>query len=291
MNTKKQLFNLPTGIGLTLLTLIALSGIYQAISYKKDVVTSPLPGKDTPLPGSTQTTSVNVSTAIEENAINSPSVDLSVINTMTHPEFVEYTEKIFESLPSDVQLTIETKQRRMENYMEGLGYFDEASRNNYYGYDMETLNTLGMQGDLLALDVLASKYLTEAKDIHKAIDVYRTAVTWGSSLAAQNIAAAKLAHINRSIDSEENKLRIENAMQWCQLATLLGDPLAESFKIATISAYEVDLSDAEWERINIRAQRQLDKFNATRSEMGLPKLDGTIPDSIREDFYGTSATN
>lgn len=226
------------------------------------------PKSDNPKPALGNSLNSYNSLEVEGNNDDSIYATEEEIDAMSMEEYVAYINDIIKTLPSYIQAEIHGHQAAANKHWESLGYFNDEQRQSYASYDRDTLKALGDQGDLLALDVLAQKYLKEDRDLEKSSEIELKAVLFGSAKAAQNLAIwAKSNEVN-----EGGRAHIYNAMTWYKIASMMGDKLAEGFGNSTLKVKNITLSEKEWELVNSQAEAIYAQLNEKRRELGLPEF-------------------
>lgn len=221
---------------------------------------------DDPKPISSNTKNQVDSTVTDKISPDLKYASQAEIDAMSLEEYLDYMYGLLDALPSGMVADIYTKKAIAEKHWESLGYFNEEQKQGYASYDKETLEALGDQGDLLALDILSHKYLTEDRNLKKSRETDLKAVLFGSSEAALSLASEIYSN------EADDRSKVYAAMTWYEVATMMGDKIAKGFRDSTLRVRNITLSEREWTLIQQQAEATYARLNEKRREMGLPEF-------------------
>ncbi len=193
------------------------------------------------------------------------------VDAMSFEEYADYVNSWIETLPSGIQSIIHKRQALQGTRWENLGYFDNEQKRAYASYDKDTLEALGDQGDLLALDILAQKYIKEDRNRTKATEVDLKAVVFGSAKAASSLAI-RADSPSHAKNDESGRSHIYRAMAWYRVAAIMGDETAKGFGDSILRVRNIALSEYEWTLVNRQAEAIYAGINRKRRDMGLDAL-------------------
>lgn len=208
---------------------------------------------------SEQPPSVSALSIREETIV--PALSQDELDAMSLEEYVDHMDRMLEELPSDAQAEVYKQRAIAAKRWKEVGVFTEEEQQSYQSYDKQTLESLGNQGDLLALDVLAQKYLLEDKNLAKSRETNLKAVLFGSAKAAGSLAIKP---------SSDDRSEIYKSMAWHQVAAMLGDKSAPAFGYSVLKAKGITLDEQEWVLVQRQAEDAYALLNAKRRELGLP---------------------
>ena len=217
----------------------------------------------------------------EENAMNSSinSVSAPSLQEAGLPASAEELEAMQRELAGIPPL--ETVQQAGEQIVL-QGYFLEEDLLPYNGYSEATLISLGEDGDLRALRVLANRYM-HAGDVEKHMDALRKAALHGSTAALMEIGTFQLGMARHSPDEQMREMQLEG-LAWFELGIKRGDGYYHVLKERAMQQYQVSLSTDEKKRIEIQALELLSRLQKQRAASGLPALDNS-PSPEMVEYY------
>ena len=111
---------------------------------------------------------------------------------------------------------------------------------DYKDYDIETLGSLGEQGDMAALNFLGYKYLMQHES-QKAIDAYHRAAVLGSTASLNLISFLKADSVDKSVPfSREREIFV-----YLQTAILRGDMESLNTAKGFFNLQKVEFNEAD----------------------------------------------
>ena len=176
-------------------------------------------------------------------------------------------ERFLGTLPANIQAEVYSKRALAADHWNSIGVFTDEQKQSYSGYDRKTLQELGNQGDLLALDILADKYLREDRDLVKNTETNLKAVLFGSAKAALSLGTIPTS---KSFDAE-GRSNLINAITWHQISAKMGHKLAESFRDSGLKVRGLTLTEEEWMIVEQKTDALYAQLNKKRRELGLPE--------------------
>ncbi|HOY22215.1 MAG TPA: hypothetical protein PK002_03630 [Cellvibrio sp.] len=177
----------------------------------------------------------------------------------------------------------------------------DKEQNAYNAYTEEALRSLAKNGDVVALHVLADRYLDlEYMQAHE-IDVLTSsrvrrdfltdAAIRGSTRALMELGIDYGAeHRNISRTDDEKKAAEIEVLAIYKVATLRGDPdhFIDELRVSK-SIRGIEITDADKQHIDLRAKEIYADLQAKRKDMGLDDFDNSVPETVKnyyESKYG-----
>lgn len=185
------------------------------------------------------------------------------------------SQKLHELDENDAKNKLTELEHAEAEWKRERGYFVAEELDAYYSYSVDALLQLGQNGDLKALDVVASKLLKAGK--HEAVvGVYAVAALHGSTKAMRNMAALNLAAIRRGDVADEDRLGyFKTMLVHSEVAALRGDREDILSSLQALDFEKVVLSPEDVDEVSRRAQQQFAALVKSREAAGLPAFDNT----------------
>lgn len=260
------------------LVLLLALGVYTLMMEKSDdntpknvsTIDKKIKIKNSPSAFSNGASQINDSVSVNKDP-NFQIVSQSELQAMSIDEYLSYMLSLTKLLPEDLREELYKRQAAQIEDMEKLGYFSDEQKEVYVSYDTETLEALGDQGDLVALNILAKRYHYKDKNETKAMETYFKSVLFGSANAAVSLAIISRGKAKASYDdnSAESRLYIYNSIAWYKIASMMGDKRVEEFMLSSLQVDGITLNEQEWEKVNYQAEAAFTKLNEKRIELGL----------------------
>lgn len=152
-------------------------------------------------------------------------------------------------------------------WREERGYFSQEDYEQYATYDDETLERLGDQGDLLALDIIADGYDSEGR-IEKAANVRWKAVVYGSTAALNDLVAMNEAQLLKEEDVDRKEI-VKSMLIHAEVSAIRGDNYSIWTSLMSLNRSGIELSEKEKNDISSRAKSIYSKVEDRRRSMGL----------------------
>ena len=192
-------------------------------------------------------------------------------------------------IEAELELSEEEQAYRYKDYQEwqrSRGYFSNTEKEGYASYDIGVLQTLAGQGDMLAAQLLAIKFL-ERGDAQKARDAELLAAMHGSTKAIINlgmfVAVADLSgvsigesgQLSAAIGAPIDRTKVMEKLAFYQAAAMRGDTGAIEIGVADLKRYGVTLSKAESEIVEGWAKKLYVSIEDARLRSHLGPLDNS----------------
>ena len=179
--------------------------------------------------------------------------------------------------------------REAAEWMRKNGRYTKDERDDYQYYDDKTLESLGQTGDIKALTILGSRYITEYRDTQKASYYYDLAAIRGSIHA---IAALEIINAPNPMQSaSERRASALDALSFSKAIELRGDEhFSKLEKEKIIQGYEqvfgekLLLSSDDENIIDEKANQLYNKWIVERQTLGLGDFDNTQPEGLKKIF-------
>lgn len=191
------------------------------------------------------------------------------------------------------KLTAETALKQYRDHREELGYFAPTQYENYGSYSDETLVEMGLNGDILAMQ-LAAKRAMESGDLEKGLRAHYFASTLGSAYSSLELATAFEAEFaGKDVDEEKFRPFITESIAWKLVAVAQGDAEALIDIQASIDANGVTLTEADRTAIMRRVgelqaamSSERDKRGFTSDSIEVPPVLTSISHLIKSQYGG-----
>jgi len=180
-------------------------------------------------------------------------------------------------------LTAPFVHKRVE-WRKELGYFVNGEVDNYASYSIETLEALGDQGDLVALEALANIYF-ETVQKEQALQTLEKAAIHGSTnalyalgaLAKSSLYSAEVKGVSSGPDYQEGLI---GWLSYSEVAIRRGDlEIKEDTEIG-LKVHGIELSEPDKIAINLAADEIYSRLNESRQRLGLGEFNNEIPDYV-----------
>lgn len=170
------------------------------------------------------------------------------------------------------------------------GYYSNEDLAVYETYDDSILISLSKMGDVVALEVIAGKYIQRGKS-EKAIPFVRESIARGSTGALARLAIFALPDYTNEYDPVARKRAIMETFALYKVAGLRGDiHIAKTGLRMQKRSLEklygtLDFTEKDYQRIDIRAQELYNQFQEERKRLGLGNFENIKPVYF-EAYYG-----
>ena len=175
------------------------------------------------------------------------------------------------------------------------GYYSNEDLAVYETYDDKTLMSLCSMGDVVALEVLAGKYIQHGKS-EKAIPFIRESIARGSTGALARLAIFTLPDYTNEYDPVARKRAIIETFALYRVAGLRGDiHIAKTgLRIQERELEKIygalDFTEKDYQLIDIRAQELYDQFQEERWRLGLGDFENNRS-AYFEEYYSKKIHN
>lgn len=179
--------------------------------------------------------------------------------------------------------------REVEEWNKSRGYIDRKDREVYESYSDDALFSMANEGDIYALDEMASRAVDAGGRHEQAFQLYYRAATFGSTAALTNMTIFTEPDPSNKDELVRRAAALET-LAILSVGALRGDPRVgiggvESYKRRYERFYgELNLTDEERQKIAARAKEYYDVMLAERHKLGLGDFDNSIPRSVQEDY-------
>lgn len=160
-------------------------------------------------------------------------------------------------------------------------YYAGAVPSDYDDYNLDTLKTMGEQGNLKALDMLAYKYVSSF-DYKNARKVYKKSAARGSTYALVRLATMEFDSSSSTV--KESDVRSLNALAYLQAGILRGDTQLLMDASATIKYFPRQLTEEDNTFIRRKGLQIYRQLEAERTKLGLPNYENTVPEYALEYY-------
>lgn len=238
--------------------------------------------------------------AEESDANNSLREKVQQISTVSN-EKIEISSSNIKSPEDDIRITttsIYGDDKEMNEAKKWLSIrsspWGDAKENEavYKNYETSVLEQLSDSGDIVAMHVLADRYLNEfiaRGDGQHGIELQRQtfsrAATYGSTWALNQIALSLSTEAALVNSPEQRRNMILDSLAYLDVAERRGDRLPKiTSRKLTLEEYGFSPSKEELEHIKNRANAIYDDMAEKRQELGLPEFDNNVPESVSRFF-------
>lgn len=198
-------------------------------------------------------------------------------------------------ISSDDELAAETAIMQYRDHREKLGYFAPAQYENYSSYSDETLLEMGLNGDILAVQ-LAARRAIESGDFEKGLRAHYFSATLGSAYSSLELATTYEAEF-AGMDVDEDKFRpfITESIAWKLVAVAQGDAEALIDIKASVDANGMEFTESDRTAILNRFGELQAAMDSERDNRGFASdvaelspaennISYLIKEQFREDF-------
>ncbi|GAA6168033.1 hypothetical protein [Sessilibacter corallicola] len=174
--------------------------------------------------------------------------------------------------------------QELEDWQHAQGFFVKEDFQPYDGYSEDTLLSLAYQGDLLAIEILSQKYLSEHKDIVKYRAIRELSIISGSIFSISlrmNSLIREARELNHNDKQHEFNEFLGEAIIFSNLAIMRGS-YSSSWQINHfLDEYEIEFDEEQLQQFKRHAQDLYDLYENERIQLGLGEFDNSIPKSVR----------
>lgn len=195
--------------------------------------------------------------------------------------------------PRSPALTL-AEYQELDRWDKTHGYFTQQEDQVYESYSEQTLKDLSAEGDVQAMLVLASYYLTKDYQPQEARNQLYKAAVFGATAALPALADRAQIEILRGESDktpEGRQAGVTEIMAYYKVASMRGNPRASipyinSFKKTYQRRYgeELVLTREQLNQIDQRAQEIYNELQENRRKLGLGDFDNSTPASVKKDY-------
>lgn len=158
------------------------------------------------------------------------------------------------------------------------------ARSDYASYDDSTLAKMIQNGDAVAMQVQAVRYLTENRspeNVERANKLLEKAIVHGAKyypfrFLAEQQSFDLLAALtgSRDMSDKEKRTALVDTFTYYQLAEMRGtSDLKDSMLQLYSEHFQISPTDAEWDQIQSKAGKLYDEYEQRRMDAGLGAFD------------------
>lgn len=179
--------------------------------------------------------------------------------------------------------------REVEDWNKSRGYIDPKDREIYESYSEQTLFSMANEGDIYALDEMASRAIEAGDNSEKPFQLLYRAAIYGSSAALEKMTIFTAPDPSNKDERTRRAAAIET-LAILSVGVLRGDPRVgiggvEGYKWRYERLYgELNLTEEESQKIAERAREYYDLMLQERHNLGLGDFDNSTPKSMQEAY-------
>lgn len=180
--------------------------------------------------------------------------------------------------------------KRGNEHLKRLGQFSAEDQAAYLNYDDDTLQKLGANGDLLAMEILVDKAMDNYEiDQDRAEKAIEKAIIYGSTRAVMVKAILETSGGSSAIyidgkDSPEYRDAMRESLAWFQFGMMRGDLTLRHFAQREIKRAGFEMTDEDKMEIDRQARKIFKDMLDRRRELGLGEYDNDVPEGLENYF-------